>query len=216
MHQFKTLRFVIVCVACVAVGSTGRTEESGFEPLFDGKSLAGWEGNRSVFRVQDGAIVAGDLKDRIPHNEFLCTLREYGDFELRLSAKLLGQGKNAGIQFRSQRIPNHHEVSGYQCDMGEMRGKPIWGWLYDESRRRKFLVECDDPAVAKSIKAEDWNEIVIRCKGPLIEIWVNGLQTVKYQESDAKIPSRGIIGLQIHGGSPAEAWYKNIRIQELR
>ena len=32
-----------------------------FQPLFDGKSLDGWEGDRNVFRVQDGAIVAGIL-----------------------------------------------------------------------------------------------------------------------------------------------------------
>ncbi len=60
-------------------------------------------------------------------------------FELRLQAKLVGDGKNAGIQFRSQRIPNHHEVIGYQCDMGEMGNRSIWGSIYDESRRKKFI-----------------------------------------------------------------------------
>jgi hypothetical protein len=132
-----------------------------------------------------------------------------------LKAKLVGEGKNAGVQFRSQRIPNHHEVIGYQCDMGVMRDQSIWGALYDESRRRKFLSTGDDAEIKKVFKPGDWNELVIRCQGPRIQIWVNGYQTVDYKEADDKITRRGIIGLQIHGGAPAEASYKEIRIKEL-
>lgn len=189
--------------------------QPGFVPLFDGKSLSGWEGNEKVFRVEKGAIVAGTLKARIPHNEFLCTTKEYGDFEMRLKARLVGQGKNAGVQFRSKRIPDHHEVIGYQCDIGVMRDQSIWGALYDESRRRKFLAIGNDTEIKKVFKPGDWNELVIRCQGPRVQIWLNGYQTVDYTEADDKIARRGIIGLQIHGGPPAEASYKEIRIKEL-
>ena len=84
-----------------------------FVSLFNGKDFSGWEGNLKMFRIDDGAIVGGNLKKRIPHNEFLCTEKEYGDFELRLKVKALGEGVNAGIQFRTRRIPDHHEVIGY-------------------------------------------------------------------------------------------------------
>ena len=57
--------------------------------LFDGKSLEGWEGNEKSFRIEEGAIVGGTLKEKIPRNEFLATEKEYGDFELRLKFKLL-------------------------------------------------------------------------------------------------------------------------------
>ena len=141
--------FLLVLVAVASLAFVGSpltsaaepaTVEEGFVSLFDGKSLEGWEGNEKIFRVEDEAIVGGTLKEKIAHNHFLCTKKEYGDFELRLQAKLVGEGANAGVQFRTQRIPNHHEVSGYQCDMGIMSGKNIWGSLYDESRRNKFLV----------------------------------------------------------------------------
>lgn len=191
-------------------------EQRGFVPLFDGKSLAGWEGNEKMFRVEKGAIVAGTLKARIAHNEFLCTTDEYDDFELRLTARLVGQGQNAGVQFRSRRIPNHHEVIGYQCDIGASGERPIWGALYDESRRRKVLASGDDAKIKNVLKPDDWNELVIRCRGPRIQIWVNGYQTVDYTEPDDKIARRGIIGLQIHGGAPAEASYKDIRIKSLQ
>jgi hypothetical protein len=193
-----------------------RADEPGFTSLFDGKSLTGWEGNQSVFRVEDNAIVAGSRTEKVAHNEFLASRDEFGDFELRLQARLVGKGQNACVQFRSQRIPDHFEMIGYQCDMGVMNGRPIWGWLYDESRRRKFLAEADDAKLNAVLKAEDWNDLVIRCEGPRIQMWVNGLATIDYTESDADIPHRGRLALQIHGGEPAIASYRNIRIKILK
>jgi hypothetical protein len=119
------------------------------------------------------------------------------------------------VQFRSQRVPNDFEVSGYQCDIGEASGSSIWGALYDEARRRKFLAQGDAQKLATIVKADDYNDLRIRCEGPRIQIWVNDFQTVDYTEADDAIPRRGILGLQIHGGQPAEASYKEIRIRPL-
>jgi hypothetical protein len=190
-------------------------EEEGFQSLFDGKSLTGWEGNLKTFRVEEGAIVAGTLKDKIPNNEFLCTTARYGNFELRFKCRLVGKGNNAGVQFRSERIPNHFEVSGYQCDMGAAFGRLVWGALYDESRRRKMLAEGNQEKIKEVFRANDWNDMTVRCEGPRIQIWLNGLQTVDFTEPDEKIAREGIIGLQVHGGEPAEAWYQEIRLKKL-
>src|SRR5687767_10391680 len=138
----QLLAAAALLTAAVA-GAVCAADESGFRPLFDGQSLAGWQGDEQVFRVQDGAIVAGTLDAKIAHNEVLTSKEEFADFELRLKARLVGKGQNAGIQFRSQRIADHFEMIGYQCDMRTAGDKPIWGALYDESRRRKFLVEPD-------------------------------------------------------------------------
>lgn len=190
-------------------------EEVGFEPLFDGQSFAGWEGDLQWFRIEEGAVIAGSLTKEIPHNFFLCTQESYEDFELRLEAKLVGKGDNAGIQFRTARIADHHEVSGYQADMGMAWDRPVWGALYDESRRNKMLAEGAKDEVAKVLKPGDWNEIVVRCEGARIQIWLNGFKTVDFQEEDPQIALSGIIGLQIHGGAPAEASYRNIRLKRL-
>ncbi len=180
--------------------------------LFDGKSFDGWEGDKSVFRIEDGAIVGGSMKEPVKHNDFLCTTEEFGDFELTCEFKLLGKGANAGIQFRSQRVPNHFEVSGYQADMGGI----FWGCLYDESRRNKVLVAPrDKKKLMEAIKAEDWNKYKIRCEGARVQLWINGIQTVDYTEADENIPRRGVIGLQIHGGPPSEAWYRQIHLQPI-
>jgi hypothetical protein len=208
---------LIASLAVFLVGSACAGEEVDFskiEPvsIFDGKTFEGWEGNLKAFRIEDGAVVGGSLKERVPRNEFLCTKKEYGDFELKLKFKLLGKGANAGIQIRTKRIPNHHEVVGYQADMG---GK-YWGCLYDESRRRKILAKPDLKKLMEVLKKDDWNEYVIRCTGKRVQLWINGFQTVDYTEPDEKIEQRGIIGLQIHGGGPSEAWYRDISIKEVR
>jgi hypothetical protein len=189
--------------------------EKDFQPLFDGKSFEGWEGDLKTFRIEGGAIIGGTMQAKIPRNEFLCTKQEFGDFELRLQAKLAGEGANAGVQFRTQRIPNHHEVIGYQCDMGHMEGRCIWGSLYDESRRRKFLVHGDKEKVEKAYKPGEWNDFVVRCEGPRVQIWLNGVQTIDYQEEDEKVERSGIIAVQIHGGPPSEAFYRKLRIKRL-
>ncbi len=221
-HTAHILTALTTSLVCLLMGSAGYCEDGkqgAVEKsvrLFDGRTLNGWEGDPTIFRVQDGAIVGGNLKEKIAHNWFLCTTKEYGDFELRLKVKLIGEGDNAGVQFRTKKIPNHHEVSGYQADMGG----PWWGKLYDESRRRRVLAGPETEAEAANLKSVlkpgDWNEYVIRCEGPRIQLWLNGLQTVDYTEQEDGIERSGIIALQIHGGAPAEAWYKDIEIREMK
>lgn len=200
-------------VLAIAGGLHAAGKEKGFVRIFDGKTFKGWEGDtKTTFRIEDGAVVGGNLEGRIPHNEFLCTKSRYTNFVLRLDFKLLGKGKsNAGIQIRSERIPNHHEVVGYQADMGD----GWWGSLYDESRRRKVLAMADKKQTDRLVKRNEWNSYEIRCEGPRIRLFINGEQTVDFTEPDKKIPLHGIIGLQIHGGPPSEAWYSNVRIKKL-
>ena len=213
MRLIWTLTLLCVVGSMAAIAEDKKSD--GAAPLFDGKTLKGWEGNLKFFRIENGAVVAGNLKEKIPNNEFLCTEKTYKNFELRLKAKLVGEGANAGIQFRTKRIPNHHEVSGFQCDMGIMGKDNIWGSLYDESRRKKFLVVGPQDKVRPAVKLDDWNEFVIRAEGPHIQIWINGVQSVDYTEKEAGIDESGIIALQIHGGPPSEASYKDISIKEL-
>jgi hypothetical protein len=182
--------------------------------LFNGKDFTGWEGDtEKTWKIEDGVIVGGSLADTVPRNEFLCTGKTFTDFELKVTFKLTGDKAkaNAGVQFRTKRIPNHHEVSGYQADVGQ----DYWGALYDESRRNKVLAKPDAKVLQKLVKHDDWNEYTIRCEGPRIRLWLNGTLTVDYTEEDAKIDRTGVIGLQIHGGAKAKVYYKNVTIEEL-
>ncbi len=219
MRYNFTLSLLLIALTLCSSGCSDEQKDStgGAFALFDGETFTGWEGDMNWFRIEDGSIVAGSPEKEIPHNVFLCTEKEYDDFELRLEAKLIGPGDNSGIQFRSRRIPGDHEVSGYQADMGGPIGDfgVVWGSLYDESRRNKMLVMANQEEIVKAYRQNDWNEMVVRCKDNHIQIWVNGYQSVDYTEDDESIAKKGIIGVQIHAGEPAEAWFRNIKLTEL-
>jgi hypothetical protein len=206
-------RTLLLLAACATINLSA-AEKAKPVPLFDGKTFQGWEGDTAkTWRIVDGSIVGGSLGAPVPRNEFLSTARRYTNFVLHVKFKLLGGEKaNGGVQIRTERIPNHHEVMGYQADLGD---PAWWGCLYDESRRKKVLAQSDTVAVNKVLKRGDWNDYTIRCEGKRIQIFLNGLKTVDYTEEDATIPDYGIIAVQIHGGPPSEAWYKDITIEEL-
>jgi uncharacterized protein YciI len=182
--------------------------------LFDKKSFAGWEGDTNrMWRIEKGALVGGNLKETVAHNDFLCTTAEFKNFDLRLKVKLEGTGfVNGGIQLRSRRAKEPaFEMVGYQADMGE----GYWGSLYDESRRRKTLAFTHATILKRIVKTNDWNDYVIRCEGPHVRLWLNGILTVDYTENEKDIPMSGLIGIQVHGGGKSEASYKDITIEEL-
>lgn len=187
------------------------------KPLFDGKSFEGWKGETArTWRIVDGAIVGGSLTEKVPNNEFLATTKRYRNFELTLKFKLLGSEGfvNGGVQFRSEHAEKPaYEMVGYQADIGD---PDMWGSLYDESRRKKFLAKSDMQKLEPALKRGDWNEYRIRCEGARIQLWVNGVKTVDYTEEDPAIAALdGYIAVQVHGNGKTEAWYKDISIEEL-
>ena len=186
------------------------------EALFDGKSLAGWDGDPQWWRVQDGCLTGGSLTEKVPRNSFLTHARSFQNFELRLRIKLTGVPNtgmiNSGIQIRSLRVPGSHEMCGYQVDAGD----GWWGKLYDEYRRRRVIGEAADlAAVNAAVRKEDWNEYRIRAEGPRIRSWINGVPALDYTETEPRIAADGLIGLQIHSGGMALVQVKDVVIEEL-
>jgi len=204
-----------LCAILLLSISCARGQDSDGTALFDGKSFKGWKirkGEEQWWRIEDGEIVGGSADQKIPHNTFITTEKRYTNFELSLKVKVEGsKSPNAGIQIRSERVPDHHEMIGYQADVGP----GWWGKLYDESRRRKVIGDWLSPEVAKAVKPDGWNEYRIRCVDAKIQLFINGVQTVGYEEADSKIPLEGLIALQAHGGPAFQVRYKDIKIKEL-
>jgi len=186
------------------------------ETLFDGKSLAGWEGDPKWWRVEDGALTGGSRTEKVPHNYFLATQRSFQNFDLRLRLKLTGTPGtgmiNSGVQIRSIRVPNNTEMAGYQVDAGD----GWWGKLYDESRRRRVIAEpLDAAAVNAAVRKDDWNEYRIRAEGPRIRSWINGVPALDYTEAEPRVAADGRIAVQIHSGGHALVQVKDVVIEEL-
>ena len=182
--------------------------------MFDGTSLNGWEGDGKIWRVEDGVITGGSLTETTARNEFLATIKEYGNFIVRFKIKLSGSEGfiNSGFQIRSQRVPGDSEMSGYQCDFGD---PSWWGCLYDESRRNKLMAQSDMKALEPVLKRGDWNDYVVRADGRRITTWINGVMGIDYTEADPAIPQNGRMGLQVHGGGKALVQVKGLTIEEL-
>jgi hypothetical protein len=181
--------------------------------IFNGRDLAGWDGDPAVWRVSEGVIMGGSMEGN-PRNEFLATRRGYRNFVLRLEYRLVGTEGfvNGGVQFRSERIsqpPN--EMKGYQADIGAGHS----GCLYDESRRKKFLARAPDDVIKQLEKLGEWNHYEIRCEGPKIELTLNGRKTLTYTEEDPTVKPEGLVALQIHGNCKAEIAFRNLEITEL-
>ena len=212
-------RIVLVAVAASSIalarqGGPPPPATDRMTPLFDGKTLAGWEGNPRVWRVERGAITGGSLTETVPVNEFIASTREFANFILRVQIKLTGTEGfiNSGLQIRSQRVPKSSEMIGYQCDFGDPNW---WGAIYDESRRKRVLSPSNMPALAPVLRRNDWNDYVIRADGPRITTWINGVMGTDYREAEPSIPLTGRIGIQVHGGGKALVQVRSIAIREL-
>ena len=202
-------RFLEASAATLASASLAGAAEDGFTPLFDGQSLAGWQGDPLLWVVEDGMLIG--RSPGIGYNDFLATEKSFANFTLRLEAQLVDNKGNSGIQFRSERVTGSMEMSGYQADIGP----EYWGNLYDESRRNTNLAVADPKVLKKVLKPTDWNEYEIHAEGARVVLKINGGTTVDYTETDSSIAPTGRIAVQIHSGPALEVRFRDIRIKEL-
>ena len=231
----------MVSMAAEKSCSVAAPPESGMESLFNGKDLAGWDGDPRLWSVKDGAIHGETTADvKAKGNTFLiCKKGSFKDFELRLSYRL-NATNNSGIQYRSKHIkeaPNAWVVRGYQHEIrNEIKMPNVSGFIYSEGglAGKGRLCYCGEKAVRDAddqktvtdtlitaeefktlFKLDGWNDVVIVAKGNHIRHFLNGRQILDYTDNSPKALSEGVIALQLHGGKPMWAEYKNVRIKEL-
>jgi len=229
------MRRAVPAVAFLLAGalSTAAAEPpAGFKSLFNGKDLAGWEGNPDFWSVKDGVITGETTKEKPTKGNTFLIWKDgtLGDFELRVAWKLASG--NTGIQYRSKDFGNF-VVGGYQADMDA--GNTYTGILYEErgrgilvKRGEKLLIQADgkkvvqgrtaeEKQIVEALKKDDWNEYVIICKGPHVTQVLNGVTTVDLtDEQEDKRALTGILALQLHAGPPMRVQFKDIYLKDLK
>ncbi len=225
----KTNRFLL-SAAFLGLAITSRAEDASV-PLFDGKTLTGWEQHSGTaeYRVQDGAVVGKTVAGT--GNSFLCTAKKYTDFNLVLEFKV-DPSMNSGIQFRSNYYTQETEVEiagkkkkfpadrvhGYQFEI-DPSPRAYTGGVYDEGRRGWLFDLKNNEVARKAFKQGEWNNARIECRGSSIKTFLNGVAAADFTD---ELTKEGVIALQVHGiGKKTEAvgkevMWKNIRIQELK
>lgn len=202
-------------------------------PLFDGKSLEGWDGDPKFWKVEDGAIT-GQTTSGTPTDAstyLIWALGELDDFELTVEYKI--ESGNSGIQVRSFRMPDRQwGIGGYQSDIeaGELRngslfGENFRGLLADRGQKNvigddhkpRVVGETASSATLKEVaKQGDWNESRIVAQGFTIQNYLNGQLTAEITDEDGQMRRRsGLLALQLNPGAPSKVQFRNIRLKRL-
>ena len=237
--------FVCLVLACSSMNASGQSEkdQDGFVPLFDGKSLSGWEGDAAYWRMENGLLI-GETNANTPaleNNTFLIWKdQEPGDFELITEFRISSAG-NSGINYRSERVEGlPFALKGYQADIDGMN--QYTGQNYEERGRTtlayrgqkvtipasgdgksegnawsamQVIDSLGSPELLKeAIRVEEWNECRLVVKGNRLQHYINGVLMSDITDDDSRNRKmKGLIGFQIHTGPPMKVEYRNARIR---
>jgi hypothetical protein len=212
--------------------------------IFNRKDLSGWtkRGGNGSYSVEEGQIVGRSAPNTT--NTFLCTNKEFGDFELELDFKIDPHDFNSGVQLRSHSRPEkgQERVYGYQVEIDtkptNKPDRPWTGGIYFEGgkldekatketgksvwiRPGSWLNDLrENEAAQRSRRLGEWNHLKIVAKGRHIQTWLNDVPAADYTEKDEKAFSpKGFIALQIHAVGKSEdtkeVHFKNIKLTTL-
>ena len=220
-------------------------DRTGFEPIFDGTTLTGWDGDPALWRAENGMLVGETTAaNPIKENSFIIWRGgEPADFELKLQFRM--NATNSGIQFRSQQVPagtpsgrggavaGQWVLKGYQADIDY--NNQYTGMIYEErgrgflmqrgqavhiapdGRKRVFAqLERSADELKAIIKPGDWNHVHLVARGNTIINAINGHVTAVLLDDDRDGRSaKGLLGFQIHTGPPMKIEFREIGLKKL-
>lgn len=222
MHTLISLSLSLLPTLLVSPGPG--QDETGFEPLFDGKSLAGWvrytDGKPPLgWHAEEGSLCLepgdGDLR----------TIREYDHFEFRFDWKISAQG-NSGVMYRVKAGDGQSYFSGPEYQVLDDAGS---GLTSDSVHGAASLYGLY-PAPGKALKnVGEFNSARIVVQGNHVEHWLNGAKVVEATlhspDWNARVAASkfkewpqfgaqplGSIVLQDHGNAVC---YRNLRLRPL-
>jgi HEAT repeat protein len=201
-------------------------QDEGFVPMFNGKDLTGWQGlvenpiarakmkpvelakkqieaNKKMIEnwsVKDGCIWFNGNGDN------LCSIQEYGDFEMLVDWKISKKG-DSGIYLRGSPQVQIWDTS--RVDVGAQVGS---GGLYNNQKNESKPLKVADNPIG------DWNSLRIMMIGEKVTVWLNGILVVdnvtleNYWDRKIPIFPKGPIELQAHGTDLA---FRDIYVREI-
>lgn len=198
---------VVLCIL-----STGILAAPRWQKLFDGKTLKGWRlmavhgGRGGVWTVEKGALVGNQDTDH--SGGLLGTERRFGNFEIELEFQA-DYPVDSGLFLRTR-----DDGMGYQITIDYRDGGYV-GSLYAPAAGG-FLVQYE--RWQQIYRKEGWNKLRVRIEGQPahITVWLNGVKTIDFQDTEERYPREGYIGLQVHGGEGSWGENSRVRFRNLR
>lgn len=201
----------------------------GFNAIFNGRDLTGWEGSAKYWSVEDGCLT-GKADGTLRYNRFIIwrggTVK---NFELRIQVKV-SPGGNSGLQYRGTERPDLGEsvVTGYQCDV--VAGRADYDGMLYEERGRRILAHTSERVVIdpqgqpwvvgefplKAFKPGEWHEYRVVVEGNHHRHWIDGHPTVDVVDLDEKGRKlEGVLAMQVHVGPKMTIQYRDIFLKKL-
>ncbi len=219
------------------VEKSKKKDEDGFLPIFDGKTLKGWEPSTrksaGAWTVEDGMIVGNGDKGR---GYLIYEKKDISDLELKLSYRFPGEG-NSGISVRARKDETRkRDFQSYHADLGHLGiGRQVLGaWDFHTPGRRehacfrgtRLVIDKDDkPTVTniegavteKDIRRGDWNSVHVIAKGNNFKLYINGKLSSEFTEHlpEKRRLHRGMIQLQLHDPGMI-VQFKDVRLKILK
>jgi hypothetical protein len=208
-------------------------DHTGFDAIFDGKTLKGWDGDPTFWRAENDEIIGESTPEKaIKVNTFLIWRGgQPKDFELKLEYRI--NSTNSGVQYRSVELPEVGKwvMKGYQADIDFQN--QYTGQLYEErgrgflamrgqmtslrSDKKKIIADLRNSDELKGlIKATDWNQLHIIARGNTLIHILNGQMMAGAVDDDpANRAMGGLIGFQMHVGPPMKVEFRNVWLKNL-
>src|SRR5262245_9802837 len=235
----------LLCSARAELPKPEKFDETGFVKIFDGKTLDGWKVSAKTghsrtsknmtggkWEAKDGAITGS--QDTPGNGGIIITEKEYGDFEVALEMRN-DFGPDSGLFLRSndkgqayQAMIDYHAngnlMGVYGEGIGGFRARNFaFGKLVTEIKEEKYdkLPLPVPPAKwADFWKHGEWNELRARIVGnpPAVTTWIKGVKFMEFKDEKKRLPDRGGIALQVHGGgdyTKQYVRYRKIRVKAL-
>ena len=221
------MRRILLIFLFLLISTNSAMAQDEWVSLFNGKSLEGWtqKNGWANYKVEDGAIV-GTTAEGSP-NSFLCSLNEYGDFELEFEVKVHND-LNSGIQIRSNTKELKEDEIG-KAQFGRVYGPQVEieagnaeaGYVYGEATGRGWLTAKERLIPHTNMKDGQWNKFRVIAKGARIQTFIND-EAIEDLTDEAIFEThpKGFIGLQVHSigkdAGPFQVSWRNIRIRGLK
>ncbi len=184
-------------------------KEPAFVSLFDSKSFTGWK-HGGNWVIEDGAFFRKKSGGPLTYTNALVP----DDFELRFEWKVT-KGCGSGVYYRPAQ---------YEYQVLDNVYSP-----YGENPRQAAgsLFFCMAPSKDATKPFGQWNSGRVKCKGTVIEHWVNGKRVLSFDYTDPKWVKQvellkirgadlnargGRLWLQDHG---QDVWFRNLRWREI-
>jgi hypothetical protein len=245
MKQFLTYCLFLSLASAMVVNCGGSRQkqtaaaEEGFQSLFDGKTLDGWEFDSTYWSVRDGVMVGEITPETILKRNSFIIKKDLilKDFEMKVEYRISETG-NSGLSYRNAAIDTlPYALAGYQADIDgrnfytgqnyEEQGRQFLalrgqttvietGHVSPTSREVREQFNLTNDSLSRHIKKGEWNEYRIVAKGNRLQHYVNDVLMSDVTDNDTiNRRMEGVFGVQVHVGPPMKIEYRNFRVKTL-